>query len=99
VLIEQLRIAGWIETIRSTSDRRRQCCRTTPGGELRLHALTQCVLPVLSLWQNTLSADWASMLESLSQNELLIADSDPEQGSAHPKVDGRTMSSLRRRAA
>ncbi len=99
VLIEQLRIAGWIETIRSTSDRRRQCCRTTPSGELRLHALTQCVVPVLSLWQNTLSADWAVMLESLSQNELLIADSDLDQGSAHPKVDGRTMSSLRRRAA
>lgn len=99
VLVEQLRVAGWIETIRSTSDRRRQCCRTTASGELRLHALTQCVLPVLELWQSTFSADWTAMLEGLAQSEHLTIESDLDPGSTSPKIDSRSMSSLRRRAA
>jgi DNA-binding MarR family transcriptional regulator len=99
VLIEQLRVAGWIETIRSTADRRRQCCRTTASGELRLHALTQCVLPVLELWQGTLSADWTTMLDGLAQSETLTMDGDVGQGPSTSKLDGQSPPTLRRRAA
>lgn len=94
VLVEQLRVAGWIETIRSAADRRRQCCRTTASGEDRLLALTQTVLPVIDAWRDALADDWMATLDSVSNSEI----ADDEKNASTPFDKPADLTSRRRAA-